>query len=325
MGFSAGIDIHHLVENDALNQDWATCLAQYEGATEEEQRACLEPVAALRTEFIKTLAAVTDENERDVVFAVFYILLKSHWMLFNVRSGYLINAGILDLRLMCRSGLISALLDRIEQAIPPDIIHSITQFISQPTARAGELDAFPVGHLALDDPFSDRIRALLQPDVAAAGDSGNRDREQELIEMILRQQEMLVGLRGERAIVEQQFGKISLKQVCELFVNMRHSLTSVVDQLNQHKAERQELCTRLGVSAFSLIPIQHDALNAELEQRDAELDRLRAWKARLVAESGTDDLDQIIGRFRSSQPTSNVYDELQEMLGSIESSFEFVN
>jgi hypothetical protein len=325
MAFSAGIDIHNLVESSILNHDWATCLEQYEGATEQERQECLEPVAALRNEFVKTLEAVTDDNERDVVFAVFYILLKSQWMLFNVHSGYLISAGKLDLRLMCRSGLVSALLERIESAIPPDIIHAITQFISQPTARPGEIDAYPVTALALDDPLADQIRALLQSSATEADSRENPRREQELIQVILKQQEMLQNLRTERGIVEQRFGKISLHQMCDLFSNMRHSLTSVVDKLNQQKAERQELCDALGISSFSLITVQHNALNAQVEALSAEVEKRRADEERLVQELGTSDVEEIIRRLKTDDSKSSVYDELQEMLGSIESSFEYIN
>ncbi|MBC8102934.1 MAG: hypothetical protein H7Z41_10135 [Cytophagales bacterium] len=92
-------------------------------------------VSALRDHFLGVLRDVPDPEEQETLTAVFYILVRCQWILLNVQSGYQIAEGRIDRGIYYQSGLLTALLGRLELFVAPSDVSDITRFLSQPIQR----------------------------------------------------------------------------------------------------------------------------------------------------------------------------------------------
>jgi len=297
-------DIQALIadtKSTQMEETWQIYLDDLEGVSNDEKQTYLNQIVALREEFLRTLLVVQDAHEREMVCAVFYILLKSQWMLLNLHSGYLIREGQLDLRVVCRSGMLSALLDRVEKTLTEEQLHRITQFISQPLA--GEDDLFPLSELRFSSVLGEKVQKILQEIVWESGEEFNpktvTSREGELARLLQEQQRELEKIYAEQEVMEQEFQKISQNQSVLLFSWLQSGAAT-------EALARAEMAEKMN-------------------QLEAELTVLRKRDAYLRAKLGTSDPEAIVAKVEAASNSPSVYDQLRDVLGSLEKSIEFVN
>jgi|GEM_PF-2768429 len=308
--------VRESVTSAELDRAWQTCLESLEGYSPAEKNLFLTPLVSLREEFLRAMNAVQDEYEQVVVCAMFYIQLKSHWMLLNLHSGYLIREGQLDIEIICRSGLISALLDRVEKTLDPQHIHRITRFISQPLATEEEDELFPLSELKTPGTITEKVQMLLESGKTHPAGSGIAPSEEVLIRRLMEQQQALERMQRDREILEQEFGRVSAKQICELFANMRRSMSTLLDKLY----DEQTAQSNADPNAPTLAEMQK-----RLEDLEAELVMHRQNEAYLRTELGTTDPVAIVAKARTGNSQGTMYDELNDVLGNLEKSMQFLN
>ncbi len=127
--------MEEMVRSEDLRLAWQACTSSINHYSLAEQKDCMASVATLRSEFLTAYADVPDEDDRTVLSTIFCINLKSQWIILNIWSGYRIAAGKPDELLMCRLGMLSALLDCVEKALSRDDVSAITDFLAHPVSR----------------------------------------------------------------------------------------------------------------------------------------------------------------------------------------------
>jgi hypothetical protein len=228
-------EIRELVQNDELMQAWQEYLAGVESAELEERQRCLAAVASQRNEFLETWEDVSDEQDRTVLTAIFYIFLKSQWMMINTRCSYLLSNGQIDPTLMCRSGLISALLGRVERALTPQDVERITQILSAPL---GEDDLFPLPRVA---------RAPAPKDL----------NEYALFDRKL----------------ETTFGRVSAEEIIGRFTDLNSRLAALEEEENKHRNDSALLKNAMGTPETEALIYRFRTSQSRLAQME-ELSQL---------------------------------------------------
>ena len=107
------------LRSSRLSAIWKQCLDGWEGATASERASVLNMVASLRDRFSGDFVGCGGHEERESLTAVFYVLVRSQWILRNIQSGYQLLSGDLDRGICCESGMLSALLGAIESCLKP--------------------------------------------------------------------------------------------------------------------------------------------------------------------------------------------------------------
>ena len=130
--------IETMLQSPDLEREWQGCLSAWENSLPAQRADCRASVVSLRDQFLRVLTDVNDAQEREVVTAIFYVLIKSKWILINTQIGYQILSDNLDEALICRAGLLSAMVGRMEPHLGADNVDRITAFISMPLASDGD-------------------------------------------------------------------------------------------------------------------------------------------------------------------------------------------
>ncbi|MDX1931351.1 MAG: hypothetical protein SFU56_01975 [Capsulimonadales bacterium] len=163
-GLADNNSFRFLADNDPdLSRAWSVCLDGYTEGTYQQRQELLDSVATLRNEFLRTFSLITDSIERNYVTALFYVYLKSQWTILNLRSGYLLARGQIDMRNMCRCGLLSALLDRVERTLTPTQVFLATNFLTNTLTMNAEADHTGNNPAAEVTPFRDSTDGVPEP------------------------------------------------------------------------------------------------------------------------------------------------------------------
>ena len=209
--------VEESVRSERLRAAWHECTSSLENSTPEEIKDCQTSVASLRSEFLNALKDVPDDADRDVLSTVFYINLKSQWILLNIWSGYKIASGRPDEILMCRLGMVSALLDRVEKAISPDDVSIINDFLAHPVSRPT-----PLGDVLNPLP---PIELLSLPSLS----HHNSRKLREMREAIAAQEAAMVEKRKNDALLAQTFGTADGDEIVAKFRDAQNQLAVLQD------------------------------------------------------------------------------------------------
>jgi hypothetical protein len=125
--------LENALRGQRLDARWKEFLDAWGEADPELNRRSLEYVSGLRDSFLSLVHDVTDPTDRDSSIALFYMRLKTDWVLINTQYNYQIQDGNLDASLVCRAGMLSALIGAIEACVRPDDLARIGALIAQPT------------------------------------------------------------------------------------------------------------------------------------------------------------------------------------------------
>jgi hypothetical protein len=233
-------NIQDLVRGEELMAAWKECVAGEDDAELRECQWWMAAVAAQRNEFLETLEDVPDQRDRDVLVATFYIALKSQWMMLNIRSGYRISAGKLDSILYCRSGLLSALLDRVERALPPVQVHRLTEFLSRPLELEEDKEQFPLGLLE-DTAVSQNASEQTGGEISAEQRTS-----------------------AERAALDAVFGRVDAEEIVAKFHLLRNQVEELEDRSRQRERDQQRLQEVFGTADAESIIRQIQAAEERL-------------------------------------------------------------
>jgi hypothetical protein len=233
-------NIQDLVRGEELMAAWKECVVGEDDAELRECQWWMAAVAAQRNEFLETLEDVPDQRDRDVLVATFYIALKSQWMMLNIRSGYRISAGKLDSILYCRSGLLSALLDRVERALPPVQVHRLTEFLSRPLELEEDKEQFPLGLLE-DTAVSQNASEQTGGEISAEQRTS-----------------------AERAALDAVFGRVDAEEIVAKFHLLRNQVEELEDRSRQRERDQQRLQEVFGTADAESIIRQIQAAEERL-------------------------------------------------------------
>jgi hypothetical protein len=140
------IDTNYLeaiLNGSELNGIWKDCLDSYEHLDNSDKIECLGQTISLRDHIIDVLKDITDASERDTCIGLFYLVIKTEWMLLNTQYTYQMDARRVDHRNVCRAGLFSALLGAIEEHCRPADIKRIEALLAQLPNSEDTLDENP--------------------------------------------------------------------------------------------------------------------------------------------------------------------------------------
>lgn len=114
-----------------LERAWRECLAGWEDGPSVQRADCRAQVEALRDQFLRTLRDITDPVEQTAAGSLFYVQVKSQWILLNTHIGYQIAAGRIDQSAFTQAELLAALLTAIERCLTPVEVEGATTYLSQ--------------------------------------------------------------------------------------------------------------------------------------------------------------------------------------------------
>lgn len=128
-------DYAALLRSEQLHTIWQQFLDSWEGAQPGAKQAVAASVAGMRDQFLAAVADVTDAEERETLAAIFYAQVRCRWIQLNTRTGYQLLAGRVDRAIHCESGMLSALLARIESLLHPADVARLTAVLGQPVTH----------------------------------------------------------------------------------------------------------------------------------------------------------------------------------------------
>jgi hypothetical protein len=122
------------LNNPKLAEDWQSMAEAY---SEEIAQSALQWVRRRRDDFIRAIQEINDEEDFNLLLAIQFIELKSHWMMLNTKMNYEIFRGKdPEEETVLRGSLISFLIEAIESFIDEEDLSKITEFLAQPVRRS---------------------------------------------------------------------------------------------------------------------------------------------------------------------------------------------
>ncbi len=304
-----------------VNGAWKECLDTYEGLGSTEKKLCLQVVTALRDQLIDILHDVSNADERQVCLSLFYVRIKSEWMLLNTQYTYQMDANQVQHQVICMAGLLSALLGALEPYCLPDDIAKIEKLLAQ----------LPNGN------ESDGNESGMQ-----VAQTHELRRHLEALEKALAQRETaLTRLQEDWAILEAGVGKKTAREIVETMRILKDELILLQRSGNQGPHEKYQEFERAfgGLSAHQVS--QHvERLETKVKLLEEEAVLWSEGQQQLLKELGDTDPARLIVRFqelqdnitrltlevaRSQRPLnspmrSEPVEDLSAMLGSLESA-----
>ena len=130
-------EIESVLTAPELEQNWRDTLAEWPDATPAQTNEVLEWTMALRDQFLEAAREIDDEETLEMITAIRYIEMKSHWILLNTQINYsMVSKGEADMALMYRASLVTQLLEGLERLIDQEAVERIIDFLSEPVTLA---------------------------------------------------------------------------------------------------------------------------------------------------------------------------------------------
>jgi len=116
-----------------LRRNWEDTLAEWTEAAPGQAEAILDRMVSVRDEFLQAARDIDDPETLDMVAAIRYIEMKSHWIMLNTQVNYItVFKGETDLGIAYQASLVSQLLEALEKLIDEQDVHRIIEFLSEP-------------------------------------------------------------------------------------------------------------------------------------------------------------------------------------------------
>jgi hypothetical protein len=126
-----------MLTRPGLGEEIGSALTSSDGATEELVTETVEWVMGMRRELLTLLRTIDDPEQIIETLAINYIELKTKWIALNTKANYhIFRTGAPDAAAAFRGCGCSLLLGDVERLLMPSDIQKITEFLSQPVARA---------------------------------------------------------------------------------------------------------------------------------------------------------------------------------------------
>jgi hypothetical protein len=306
----------------ALNGIWKDCLDSYDYIGNSDKIECLGQVIELRDHIIEVLRDISDGIERQSCLGLFYLELKTEWMLLNTQYTYQLEAQKLDHQTVCRAGLFSALLGALEPHCRPADITRIEALLAQ---------------LPNNDETSlvDDTQLVL------------RGRLQELSETLACKDAALQRLQDEWQLLEVGLGKRSAREIVECVRELKDDMLQLQRTGGSVLPEKYLEFDREfgGLSAYQ-VASQLERLETKVRVLEKESQASTEGQELLLRELGDADPRRLIARFGELQdsvthltmelarltasspqnaPQSDPDEDLTSLLGSLESALHALN
>ncbi|GAB4462283.1 MAG: hypothetical protein OHK0029_28860 [Armatimonadaceae bacterium] len=277
--------LKEVLHSPELERAWHEALASWEDALPAQRSECRADVVALRNHFLGILRDVVDPIEQQVAGVMFYIQLKSQWILLNTQVGYQIAAGRIEQEIFCRASLISALLSVLEPCLNRSDVNRITAFLSQPTGDAVGLPGASAQNGAA--PVTETVTVGASD--THLGDAALRDTIQKL-------QSEIETLRGERLILAQEIGRSEPQEVVALVRRLESELLHKDDVLGD-AASRNGHAPGTSPEVAGMVQRLNDA-TATLQSYLSELAVLKSEREYLFTETHRESMPDVVQHFR---------------------------
>lgn len=126
-----------MLTRPGLPEEIGAALSASDGASEELVKETVAWVMGMRNELLALLRTIEDPEQIIETLAINYIELKTKWIALNTKANYhIFRTGMQDADAAFRGCGCSLLLGDVERLLMPSDIQKITEFLSQPVARA---------------------------------------------------------------------------------------------------------------------------------------------------------------------------------------------
>lgn len=262
-----------------LNGIWKDCLDSYDYISNSDKIECLGQVIELRDHIIEVLRDISDGIERQSCLALFYLELKTEWMLLNTQYTYQLEAQRLDHQTVCRAGLFSALLGALEPHCRPADIVRIEELLAQ---------------LPNNDEAS----------VASDGQSALRSRIQELSEALSCRDTTLQRLQDEWQLLEVGLGKHSAREIVECVRELKDDLLQLQRTGGSVLPEKYlDFDREFGGLSARQVAGQLERMELKVRSLEKESQAATEGQELLLRELGDADPRRLIARFGELQDT----------------------
>jgi hypothetical protein len=268
-----------------LNGIWKDCLDSYDYISNSDKIECLGQVIELRDHIIEVLRDISDGIERQSCLALFYLGLKTEWMLLNTQYTYQLEAQKLDHQTVCRAGLFSALLGALEpHCRPADIVR-----IEELLAQLPNNDDASIGNDAQS---------------AQNAQSALRGRVQELSEALACRDTTLQRLQDEWQLLEVGLGKHSAREIVECVRELKDDLLQLQRTGGSVLPEKYlEFDREFGGLSARQVASQLERMDFKVRSLEKESQATTEGQELLLRELGDADPRRLIARFGELQDT----------------------
>lgn len=306
----------------ALNGIWKDCLDSYDYISSSDKIECLGQVIELRDHIIEVLRDISDGIERQSCLGLFYLELKTEWMLLNTQYTYQLEAQKLDHQTVCRAGLFSALLGALEPHCRPADITRIEALLAQL-------------------PNNDETSLLDDTQLVLRG------RIQELSETLACKDSALQRLQDEWQLLEVGLGKRSAREIVECVRELKDDLLQLQRTGGSILPEKYlEFDREFGGLSAHQVASQLERLETKVRVLEKESLAATEGQELLLRELGDADPRRLIARFGELQdsvthltmelarlkasspqnaPQAEPDEDLTSLLGSLESALHAFN
>jgi hypothetical protein len=268
-----------------LDRAWRECLATWDDALPAERDGCRAGVVTLRDEFLRVLGDITDPVEQAVAGALFYVQIKSQWILINTQIGYQIASGTIDRGIFARAGLLSAVLGAMEPSLNRADVERITIFLAHPNVEITS----PLLSYAAPTPT----------ETVSQGDEETVLRADPARERIDALQMELARLHADRDLLAREIGRCEPEELVSLFRRLEAQAAATMPEATPAHAERNgHAPAPTPAEAVAAANAKLNELTAAFQADLAELAILRVERDALLREMGNADAREIVARLR---------------------------
>ena len=129
--------LQELLNDGNLDSHWNEALDSWEkdeiAKVRERVNSAREWVSSRKEQLLTSIKDITDEDDVNLALALWYIELKSHWLMLNTQMNYqLFQKGDIDLDVHYKGTMISHLMGAFEPLIREEDQMKISEFLMTP-------------------------------------------------------------------------------------------------------------------------------------------------------------------------------------------------
>jgi hypothetical protein len=274
-----------------LERVWQDFLRGYGNATPADRKEAYNEISALRDGFLHALRDIEDAEDRTAITIMFFLEASSARFRLKTQIHHQATDGVVEPRLVCREGMLSALADTVQPYVNPALIERMATLVSN--------SGSPFGKGAVPPPSGEDEGEL----------EARLSQLHKTIEILKRD---VSRLYSEREILTEALGRSDVYDIITLFRRYETmarekdargtsdgELTLVLAELEQLRSERVALLQASGRNDLSELVGDFQRLRKAQEAAEEELNRLRASHNLLHEHFGKVDSVAVVTQMRS--------------------------
>ena len=129
--------LQELLNDGSLDSLWSEALDSWEkdeiAKVRDRVSSAKDWVETKKEQLLRSIQDINDEEDMNLALALWYIELKSHWLMLNTQMNYqLFQRGDIDLDVHYKGTMISHLLGAFEPLLNTDDQGKISEFLMNP-------------------------------------------------------------------------------------------------------------------------------------------------------------------------------------------------